>query len=194
MTWGGARNHFVSHALTAKRVQEIYDTAYAAIDVGRPLNRFVTVHWTALGVPDKVVARATGKLMKLAADWCATKGVKIAWAWVRENDAGDMSKGSHVHILLHCPTDLAIGRMWRRWLRRIGIGKYRAGALASRSIGPRLNTCVTNQALYRSNLDVVLAYACKGVDPNQGGKIIGKRSGASQNLCAVAHDPTGAKK
>ena len=176
MTWGGARNRSVSYALTPRQVQAIYDAAEVATAAGLPFNRLVTVHWTALGVADDGAARATGKLIKLAADWCATKGTKMAWAWVRENDAGDMSKGSHVHIMLHCPADLPMGRMWRRWLRRLTNGKYRTGALASRTIGPTLKSCFSNPALYRENLDVVLAYVFKGVDSDHGGRIIGKRA------------------
>ena len=176
MTWGGARNRSVSYALTPRQVQAIYDAADAAFAAGLPFNRFVTVHWTALGVADDGAARATGKLIKLAADWCATKGIKMAWAWVRENDAGDWSKGSHVHLLLHCPANLPIGRMWRRWLRRLTNGKYRTGALASRTIGPTLKSCFSNPALYRENLEAVLAYTCKGIAPDLGGWIFGKRA------------------
>lgn len=142
----------------------------------RPFNRFVTVHWTALGVSDDIAARATGMLIKLAADWCATKKEKMAWAWVRENDAGDRTKGSHVHILLHCPTDVPIGQMWRRWLKRISKRKYATGGLASRAIGPNLRCYATNPLAYRQNLATVLAYVCKGADPDLGGVIIGKRA------------------
>lgn len=174
--WGGARNRAVTKALTAKQVRGIRESADQSISCGRPFNRFVTVHWGALGVGDSDAGRMAGRLIKLASDWCSTKGVKMTWAWVRENDEGDGSKGSHVHILLHCPADLMIGRMWRRWLRRLTSRKYAKGAVASRSIGPSLNTFVVNPALYRENLDAVLAYVCKGIDPNLGGRIIGKRA------------------
>ncbi len=174
--WGGARNGFLSASLSSKQVHAVHSAAESALIAGKPFNRFVTVHWTALGVHDSDAARMTGRLIKLASDWCATKGVKMTWAWVRENDAGDMSKGSHVHILLHCPADLAIGIMWRRWLRRLSGCKYQVGALASRSIGPTLETWKTNPALHSENLCAVLAYVCKGVDPAHAGHIIGKRA------------------
>jgi hypothetical protein len=177
MSWGGARNGFVSHALTAKQTQAIFDAAEAAIAVGLPYNRFVTVHWTGLGVLDCKAARMTGRLIKLASDWCATKGGKMTWAWVRENDRGDKSKGSHVHIALHCPADLQIGRMWRRWLRRLTGARYEKGALASRTIGPTLKSCTTNPELYAGNLKAILAYMTKGADASAGGRIVGKRAG-----------------
>lgn len=176
MTWGGARNRAISHALTAKQMQLIYGAANAAIAAGLAFNRFVTVHWTALDIDDAEASPLTGRLIKLASDWCATKGIKMTWAWVRENDAGDMTKGSHVHILLHCPADVRIGRMWRRWLRRLIKRRYATGAVTSRSIGPTLISYGTNPQHYRENLGVVLAYVCKGTDSDMGGRIIGKRA------------------
>ena len=116
MTWGGARNLTVSYRLNAKQVSGIMEASEAAIAAGRPFNRFITVHWTALGVPDAKAARATGRLIKLASDWCSTKRVKMTWAWVRENDFGDRSKGSHVHMLLHCPNPPGPSpRAWAPW-------------------------------------------------------------------------------
>jgi hypothetical protein len=142
----------VTAALTAKQVKGLREAAHRADKLGVPLNRMTTVHWGALGVDDADAAKATGMLIKLASDWCATKGVKLSWAWVRENDEGDGSKGSHVHILVHCPANLLIGRMWRRWLRRLTNQKYRRGGIYSRGIGPTLDTYAKNPKLYRENL------------------------------------------
>lgn len=189
--WGGARHRVVSTALTAKQVAALTAVSYRAITDGRPFNRMVTVHWGALGLGDSEAARATGRLVKLASDWCASKGVKMTWGWVRENDDGDGSKGSHVHLALHCPASLPIGRMWRRWLRRICKRGYARGAVRSRSIGPTLGTYATNPALYSENLCAVLAYMAKGVRPAEAralgirhteptGRVIGKRAGWCQ--------------
>lgn len=185
--WGGARNNVVTNALTAKQVRAIHDAADRAIACGRPFNRFVTVHWGALQIDDAHAARMTGRLIKLASDWCATKGVKMTWAWVRENDEGDGSKGSHVHIALHSPVEVPIGSLWRRWLRHLTNGKYRRGGVLSRSIGPTLSTYVNNAGLYKENLLSVLCYMSKDVTladaANLGikevettGKVIGKRA------------------
>lgn len=185
--WGGARNASVSAFLTQKQLESLYGAARRAVKADMPFNRFVTVHWAALGVSDCNAARATGRLIKLAADWCATKQVKMPWAWVRENDEGDGSKGSHVHIVLHCPAHVQIGLMWRRWLRRITNSKYRRGAVCSRSIGPTLTTYESNLELYAENLASVLAYMSKGRRESDAqmldtlhiestGKIIGKRA------------------
>lgn len=186
--WGGARNAAVSTALSARQVQAIHDAAARAMACDRPLNRFVSIHWGALGIADADAARATGRLVKLASDWCKTKGVKMTWCWTRENDDGDGSKGSHVHIALHCPSEVPIGRMWRRWLKRLTIKKYQRGGIRSRSIGPSLGTYEGSPEMYRDNLAIVIAYMTKGVSRDEAatlgigrieftGNVIGKRAG-----------------
>jgi hypothetical protein len=186
--WGGARNRSISTGLSLKNIEAIFRAAERADATGRPFNRFVTVHWSALDVDDGDAARMTGRLIKLASDWCATKGVKMPWAWVRENDDGDGSKGSHVHILLHCPADLLIGRLWRRWIRRVTNRPYCKGAVRSEVIGRTLNTCMTNPTLYADDLQRLLNYVCKslccadaaglGIPSREpAGRIIGKRAG-----------------
>lgn len=174
--WGGARNRVVSRTLAMRHVAGLHRAALAAIEAGLPFNRFMTVNWHVLGVADAEAARATGRLIKLASDWCATKGVRMAWAWVRENDDGDGSRGSHVHIVLHCPAGIALGNRCRAWLKRVTGRPYRKGGVASRSIGPTLKTYAANFALYRANLAAVLDYMTKGTMPGVGGRIVGKRA------------------
>lgn len=184
--WGGARNATVSLGLTLKQVVTLHDAAERAFSAGLAFNRFVTVHWEALGVPNSDAARMTGRLIKLASDWCASKRVKMAWAWVRENDDGDGSRGSHVHMVLHCPASLPIGAMWRRWLKRLTGQPYRKGGVNSRAIGANLNAAIVGSNSYRANLAKVIDYMCKGATPEAakalhlpkwgfGGRITGKR-------------------
>jgi hypothetical protein len=135
---------------------------------------------------------ASGRLVKLASDWLRTRSIQPAWAWVRENDGGDGSKGSHVHLLLHSPSSVPIGRMWRRWLRKITGKPYRRGGVHTSRIGGTLNSHDTAPAHYLANLDRVLAYICKGVSPTDaaalgiahevGGTITGKRAPIAQRL------------
>jgi hypothetical protein len=194
-SWGGARNRAdrVSDHLTLAKAQAIITAGYRALSIGLPFNRHITIHWTAAGLTDDQVAHATGRLIKLASDWLRTKGVKAAWAWVRENDDGDGSKGSHVHILLHSPDTVSIGRMWRRWLRKVTGQPYRRGVVHTSRIGGTVNCYKSNPALYAANLDTVLAYVCKGANSadgatlglrhtEPGGRVIGKRSAIAQFL------------
>jgi hypothetical protein len=193
--WGGARNRAdrVSNSLTLAKAQAIIGGAYQARKIGLPFNRFVTIHFERAGLNDADAATAIGKIMKLATDWTRKQGQVISYAWVRENDTGNGSKGSHVHILCHCPDALPIGRMWQRWLRKATGRPYRARAIKSERIGGTLNAYATTPAAYLQNLDRVLAYICKGVAPadaialglprqESGGRIIGKRAGLSQNI------------
>ncbi len=192
---GGARNRAnrTSNALSLRQAETIIAAACKARAIGLPFNRFCSIHWEWAGLNDGEVANATSRFLKLATDWSRTNGVRIAWAWVRENDVGDHSKGSHVHIMLHSPASLPIARQFRRWLKRITGKPYRKGVIKSVSIGRSLNCCNNNLEQYALNLDNVLAYICKGVSPadgrllglprtEPGGVIIGKRSGVAQCL------------
>lgn len=196
--WGGKRNcrDRVSNSLPLAKVQAIIGGAYQAFKIDLPFNRFVTIHLERAGLNDAEAAHAIGRIIKLATDWMRTKGQAFTWAWVRENDKGDGSKGSHVHILCHCPDTLPIGRMWRRWLRKVTGRPYKAKAIKSERIGGTLNAHATMPAAYLQNLDRVLAYVVKGVTPTDavtldlprqeaGGRIIGKRSSVCQPLLAL---------
>ena len=195
---GGARNSKarISDVLTLSKAQATIAAAYQATKIGLPFNRFVTIHFERAGMADAEAATATGDMMKLATDWMRKRGYEIAYAWVRENDTGDGSKGSHVHILYHCPEALPIGRnrMWQKWICNVSDRPYRAKTIRrSRAIGPTLNSYLNNPPAYLQNLDRVLAYVVKGVSPadaitlglpeqEAGGRIMGKRAGQSQNL------------
>ena len=193
--WGGKRNRAdrVSLVLTHAIARTIISGAYQARALGLPLNRFITIHLERARICDADAAAAIGKIMKLATDWMRRKGKVIAYAWVRENDAGNGSKGSHVHILCHCPETIPIGRMWRRWLRNVTGRPYRAKTIKSKPVGATLGLYAKNPVEYSQNLDRVLAYICKGVTSkdaamlglrryNEGGRIIGKRASVSENI------------
>lgn len=194
-SWGGARNRAdrQSQYLTGRQAETIIAAGRHAMALGCAFNRHVTIHWERAGIPDCTAAKATGDVIKLASDWARRPGQRLLWAWVRENDAGDGSKGSHVHILLYCHPSMPIGRMWRRWIGRVSGRSYRAGTVKSRTIGPSLLAAQTNPDVYAVNLQAVTAYVCKGTDPVSasalglikllpGGKVIGKRSAVCQAL------------
>jgi hypothetical protein len=176
--------------LSRAKAEAIIAAAYEAYATGLPFNRHRTVHWEELGLTDSEAAWATGRLVKLLSDWLRTRGIEPAWAWVRENEG--RRKGSHLHLLLHCPSSVPIGRMWRRWLRKITGKPYRRGGVHTSRIGGTLNSHDTAPAHYFANLDIVLAYVCKGVSPadaaalgiehKAGGTIIGKRAACRQGL------------
>lgn len=194
-TWGGARNtrHRTSTGLTSRQVRGIRRAALDAWESGAPLNRHTTVHWGVAGLPDAEAAAATGRLLKLIADWARTRGWRLRWLFVREHDAA-AGKGAHVHLLLHVPASEAafFSRRLRRWLRRVTGKAYRAGTVRSRPIGPTVGTATTAPRVYKANLSAVLAYVCKGASPaaaaelglgrvERTGVVMGKRAGWSQS-------------
>ncbi len=192
---GGARNSKdrISDFLTLAKAQATIAAAYQAIKIGLPFNRFVTVHFERAGISDAEAATAISAIMKLTTDWMRKRGHALTYAWVRENDTGDGSKGSHVHILYHCPNPLPIGRMWQRWLRNVSGRPYRAKAIKSERIGGTVNCYANARPAYLQNLDRVLAYMVKGVSPadaitlglpkqEAGGRIMGKRSAVCAKL------------
>ncbi len=150
------------------------------------------MHWQAAGVPLEGMARATGRFTDLLAKALARHGSATAWLWVHEN--GD-TKGGHCHLLAHVPADhvAVITGLQRGWLRRITGKPYRARVIHSRPIGGRLGLESGNPELHALNLEVAFAYILKGAGPEAasrfalerlepGGRIIGKRCGASQNI------------
>lgn len=192
---GGARNRAdrVSLALSLRQAHAIIAAGQRAMATDRAFNRHVTIHWERAGIPDAGAAKATGDIIKLASDWVRRCSHPLLWCWVRENDAGNGSKGSHVHILLWCHPTMAIGRMWRRWIKRVSGRPYRAGTFKCRSVGGSLTTASGNPAVYAANLEAVTAYICKGIDPRhastlgltrsgEGGRVTGKRSAVCQAL------------
>jgi hypothetical protein len=194
---GGARNRASreSDVLTMAKAQSIIAAAYYAVKIGLSFNRFVTIHFERTGIADAQAATTISAIMKLATDWMRKRGHVIAYAWVRENDTGDGSKGSHVHIICHCPDALPIGRMWQRWLRNVSGRPYPAKSIKSERIGGTVNCYANARPAYLQNLDRVLAYMVKGVSPadaitlglpkqEAGGHIIDKRAGWSQNVGA----------
>ena len=196
--WGGARNSATrtSDFLTLNQALEIIAAAQFAVWTGLPLNRHLTIHWEAAGIPDCLAARATAAFLTLARDWLRKRGTRFAWAWVREN--GDV-KGSHVHILLHCPPDAAraFSGMQRRWLRRITNKPYRARIIRTARVGGTLTAWRTAPATYAENLGAVVGYVLKGASPKAArtlglarlepaGRIIGKRAATSQNIGRTA--------
>ena len=196
---GGARNRAdrESHALTAAHVANLRAAERHAATIGLPFTRMITIHWEAAGVPLASMAKATGRFTGLLAKFLARNCCRSAWIWTHENaprQTGD--KGGHCHLLVHVPREhvKALTALQKGWLRSITGNPYRAGVIYSEPIGGRLGLERGNPALHLANLQVTISYICKGarqsvLDANgidrrhkPGGRVIGKRCGASQNV------------
>lgn len=208
--WGGARNRRdrVTVALSLAQARNLAAAVVHAERADLPLNRLVTVHWGAMRQSDAEALAALGRLLKLWRDALAARGLPFACVWIRENDDGDGSKGSHVHILAHVPAAARRGflRRLRAWARLAAGGRYNRrsgrvegpayakGAVDTRRIGGRV---AVPQDVHDANLAEVLGYVLKGADKQTaeimrlarrepGGRVIGKRCGWSENIGAKA--------
>jgi hypothetical protein len=146
-----------------------------------------------MGIADGSAAHATRRYLKLLGDCVRSRGLRIAWAFVRENDDGDGRKGSHVHILAHVPAGVQLSTMHRRWGALLAGGRYVGRSIDTRRIGGTVNAWRTSPGAYAANLERTLEYCLKGSSAaaatalgrsrhNEGGSVIGKRLGRSQNL------------
>jgi len=195
---GGARNRAdrESYALTVGQVGNLLAAANHAAAIGLPLNRMLSIHWQAAGLPLASMANATGRFVDLLSKCIARHGSRIAWLWVHENGNG---KGGHCHLLAHVPASLVpvVTKAQRRWLKAITGQPYRARTILSKPIGGTLGLEAGNPALHAANLGAALSYVLKGADADAtaqfnltrlepGGRIIGKRCATSQNICAAA--------
>lgn len=195
---GGAHNRAdrESHGLTALQIINLVAAVRHADIIGLPLNRMVTIHWQAAGIPLIAMAKATGRFTDMMAKALARNGARTAWLWVHENGDG---KGGHCHMLAHIPAGLVepMSRRQREWLRRITGQPYRRGVIHSKPIGGRLGLEKGNPDLHAINLQSALSYVLKGASEaaatstflnrlEPGGRIIGKRCATSQNIGAKA--------
>lgn len=209
---GGARNRAdrESYALAKAQIGNMRLASVHAKKIGLPLNRMISLHWQAAGVPLADMAKATGRFTDLLTKALTRHGAGTAWLWVHENSDGKShdrghDKGGHCHLLAHIPADLVarITALQRRWLHQISGGQpYRAGVIHSRPIGGRLGLETSNPDLHATNLAAALAYVLKGAGADAalqfglerlepGGRIIGKRCSTSQNIGAKARRTKG---
>lgn len=198
MARGGAQNSRLrrSDSLSLAAVENIIAAASFAWAIGLPLNRFTTIHWQHAGVDDPLAA--TGRFLKLAGDWLRSRGGGFAYVWVRE---GGVTKGEHVHILLHVPASLArsFGHRQRGWLKACG-GTWLRGIVRSRPVGRSIHHADRHTMFgepYEQHLAAGIGYLVKGADHYVsetrglkrrafGGILTGKRCGTSANTGAAA--------
>lgn len=191
---GGARNSAAreSHALSTAQIANLIAAKAYAAQIGLPLNRMITIHWEAAGVPLEGMTKATGRFVDLLTKTLARHGSQTACLWVHE---GGEDKGGHCHLLIHVPANLVpkIIKLQRGWLRRITNRPYKANVIHSAPVGGRLGVETGSPSLHAANLEVALNYLIKGADDaaamvhgleriQHGGLVIGKRCGTSQNI------------
>lgn len=185
---GGARSSSdrLSRELSVTQCANLTDAAWHALEIGVPLNRFITINWSTARV--EAPRAATAGFLKRAGDWLADRGLPRAYVWVRENDGGD-----HVHILIHVPSRFArdFSRRQRGWLLTLG-AERRSGVIKTDAVARDYAAADASPAYYRQNLDVVIRYLLKGASERAAGftdhrrrgtgLIQGQRAGVSHDL------------
>ncbi len=191
-TWGGARNRAdrVSYGLTDKQVLGLMESALYAFATGRVFQRHWTVHYGLAGIQPDDAMRFIGKLLDLIGKQARREGGKVTAIWVRECASG---KGEHVHILLHLPVGMTLKNRTRRWIKAAG-GSWSAGVSKVTRIGGRLPKVEgSSEGHARQNAANVVRYMLKAAAAEfgeqlklgrfgEGGRIVGKRCGWTQNL------------
>lgn len=175
------------------QVGKLREAVQHAGRLGLPLNRHISLHLGCLGIDQIDAVAAIGHFLKLAREWIRSRGGDTAAVWVREDGIG---KGNHAHILLHVPAGLTLGRN-KKWARKIGGGTYRVGAIETTRVGGRAQCSEDGSDHFFINLANVTRYILKGADPEaakafglkrhgEGGEIIGKRCGTTENIGPTA--------
>lgn len=210
LTRGGARNSKdrQSDCLTSGQCRGILKAMALASDRGLSFNRFHTIHWQKYidyyhqnNLTPMTATQYQVAFFNSARDWSKKKlealqsHERIAYLWVRENDRGDKSKGDHVHIFWHIPQPIVdqFIRYTMRWLEAATKAPYIAGASKYKVIGRTSRDYLNNEPLHDINYDNVKNYILKGASMDaahaiglsrhdEGGIVIGKRWGRSQNL------------
>ena len=190
-TWGGARNRRdrVTNALRLQQSEDMLKAMAIAELRAMPLTRHWIVDYENAGIDDKDGAAFIGRLLSQCRRYAKRHGGTFAAVWVREVGGRN---GAHAHIAFHWPRGWKLGYLTRRWIKAAG-GTYRKKVSRVVPIGGSINCAWTSPDLYHVNLENLANYLVKGSDRNgaqelglellkSGGRIIGKRSGRTQNL------------
>ena len=190
-SWGGARNRAdrVSEHLTRRQVEGMLQAAARLEKQSKKFNRHWTVHYERAGIADRDGAAFVRGILKRAGEMVRRAGGSMAAIWVRENGNG---KGAHVHILLHVPNGFTLRNRTRRWIEAAG-GTYRRNVSRVTIIGGTLASARADSQRHRANVQAILGYLCKAANPatgkalglpryGEGGRVIGKRCGWTQNI------------
>jgi hypothetical protein len=195
---GGARNRAdrESYALSEADVVKSIAATDCATNIGLPFTRMITIDWEGAGVLPINMGKATGRFIDLLTKTLARHESRTAWLWVHENGH---QKGAHCHLLVHVPANLVpiVKARQGKWLRKITGRSYKKGVIHSTPIGRHLGLEVSNPELHAANLTAALHYVLKGASPEvrakhglsrakDGGYVLGKRCGISQNIAAKA--------
>lgn len=169
------------------KADELTHAAKIAYDMGKPLNRFITLNWEALGIERNSCGNATSAFLKEISDGLRKRGVRTAYIYTHEVGA---IVGCHAHILIHIPKE---HQKWSNKATRRARGKLTnrkrlKGGHKSVSVSGGASSYPYNYDTYLDNLERVVTYILKdsvfdeiGVESAEK-SLTFKVAGMSQNL------------
>ena len=140
------------------------EAAFVALDVGRPLNRWITINWALGGLHGCEGPQATVAFLKRYRDWMRHHGERASWVYSHETGS---FYGIHVHLLLHVPERLneEFRRCPRRWSKAGSKKGYVAKTVRTRKIAIQQKCDDINEQVYilwlKSKLHYMLKAASK---------------------------------
>lgn len=156
-----------AHLTEAQLIAAVEAAAHARA-IGKPLNRFVTIHLERGELPGRA-QESIAAFLKPAAAWLRQRGVTLTRIWWLEHATGT---GLHAHMFLHVPPELskAFGHQARnRWLKAAGLVPHQ-GVIRTERIGPHgfdiTNAPQRQHQSYANQLTGVVRYMGKTIDPN----------------------------
>lgn len=198
---------FTLHLDEAKAI-DLIEAAVHAREIGRPLNRFITIHLEKAGI-DTHGQPQLGKFLKLAGQWLGDRGVPATYIWVMEKGMGT---GLHVHMLIHVPAILRKDFSYRaryQWPKLAKIEPLKGVIYTSpptEAKATRLGDTPSGQS-YLNQLRGALRYMLKAIDkeaqsriapllgttaellkvrPQYSSPLYGRRCSRSENIGAAA--------
>jgi hypothetical protein len=143
-----------------------------AREIGRPLNRFITIHLEKAGI-EIHGQEQLGKFLKLAGQWLGDRGVPATYVWVMEKGMGT---GLHVHMIIHVPPILRKDFSYRarhQWPKLAKIKPLKGVIYTSpptEAKAGRLGDAPSGQS-YLNQLRGALRYMLKAIDPKAASRI-----------------------
>lgn len=194
-----------SDRISERQAINVLEAASFAAQIGKPLNKYITLNFAKLKIEDHEVTPILGRYIKYIQQWSKRRcsGHSQSYIYIRETNQGG---NSHVHIMLSVPN--ALNREFRinnlKWIKLAIQRKFTRdkGFLETRSIGPSYLTCETNPLLYGQNLEELVRYLLKEttedtreklmmeetkgksnyLDKESKNIVIGRRVGVSENI------------
>jgi len=197
------RGDRISYEVSRSQAKLILGAAYFAYRRGLPFNRWITINLSKAGIVDELAAQSIRIFLKAAADAVKYWGGEFAATWVRENgvNANGDPTGTHVHILAHIPPHLVRQFIIAQvgWFSRVRLSdRHRKGTIDGYEIDGFETMIEGLPHDYACSLHKLVSYQLKsasqdtlaalhlGTPYQDGGMILGKRCGTSQNIGRAA--------